>query len=105
MGDWLKAIAELVLTIDQHQLWQLAASGAAMVINLSYIAQVRVTMGSRDVSGLSSSQWWGMSAGSSIFVGFYADLHQWLMVVVSSLGLGCCLFMLVLIRLYRVKRA
>jgi len=37
-------------------MWELAASSAGMLFNLSFISQVMLTLKTRDVAGLSASQ-------------------------------------------------
>jgi len=81
--------------------WQLAATAAAMLFNASFISQVRITYKNRDVQGLSLSQWLGFAIGTMVFIGFYANLHQWLMVSVSVLGLVCTISMCLMIIRFR----
>jgi len=82
-------------------MWELAASGAGMLFNMSFISQVMLTLKTRDVAGLSASQWMGFTMGTCVFIGFYANLHQWLMVSVSLVGLLCTMTMLCLIYKYK----
>lgn len=87
--------------IDVNTAWEIAASTAAMILNLSYISQIKLTLKNQSSEGLAMSQWLGFATGSLVFVGFYINLEQWAMAGVSTFGLFCCLFMMYLIQLYK----
>ncbi len=80
--------------------WQLAATAAGMLFNVSFVSQIKLTIATGNAKGLSMAQWLGFATGSLVFVGFYANLGQWLMCGVSIFGLGCCLTMIFLIWKY-----
>ena len=77
--------------------WQFFSTIAALFFTLGFIDQCRMTYKTRSVEGLSLLQWVAFTAASAIFVGYYAHLHQWAMVVVSILGTFCCLALVVMI--------
>jgi len=83
--------------------WQTAASLAALVFTLGYVAQIIKTLKSRDVSGLSAWQWIGFSLGSFAYLGFYANIEQWALAFLALFGLACCLAMVAMIFLFEEK--
>jgi len=91
---------EKTMSLD---IWQYAASTAGMMFNISFVTQIRMTMKTRNVEGLSFSQWAIFALGSGVFVGFYAHLNQWIMANVSLFGMLCCLSMLFMIQKFKVN--
>jgi len=77
--------------------WQLAATASGMLFNVSFVSQIRLTIEIGKADGLSMTQWLCFAVGSLVFVGFYANLNQWMMAGVSMFGLACCLTMMFLI--------
>jgi len=83
--------------------WEVMAAIAAFTFNLSYLAQVRMTYDSRDVTGVSTMQWVGFTFGTLAFLGFYINMGKWMMVSVTLGGLFCCMYMLGMLVVFRSK--
>jgi MtN3 and saliva related transmembrane protein len=81
-------------------IWQLLGSLAALAFTVGFVDQLRMTIKTRDVDGISMMQWVVFTAASAIFA-YYLHLNQWVMAAVSLFGTLCCLLMLVMIFRYR----
>ena len=82
-------------------LWQLMGALAASAFTVGFVDQLRVTLKTRCVDGVSLLQWVVFAAASSIFTAYYVHLDQWMMVAVSIFGTGCCLMQSAMILRYR----
>lgn len=82
-------------------IWQVMGSLAATAFSLGFIDQLRLTVKTRKVDGLSLLQWLMFATASGIFTAYYIHLDQWLMVAVSLFGTLCCLSIVGLILHYR----
>jgi len=72
--------------------------------SVGFVDQLRVTVKTRNVDGLSLMQWAIFTAASAIFAVYYIHLDQWIMVVISTFGTGCCLMQSAMIlRLRRME--
>jgi len=81
--------------------WQMMGALAAASFTVGFVDQLRVTIKTRNVDGLSLLQWAIFTAASATFTAFYMHLEQWIMVSVSTFGTGCCLIQSVMILHYR----
>ena len=81
--------------------WQLAGSIAAAAFTLGFVDQLRITVQTRNVDGLSLLQWLIFASASAIFAAYYAHLEQWMMVAISIFGTLCCLALVGMIFKYR----
>ena len=77
--------------------WQLLGSMAALAFIVGFVGQLRMTLKTRNVDGLSLLQWIVFAAASGSFTAYYTHLEQWLMVGVSVFGTSCCVVMVCLI--------
>lgn len=82
-------------------IWQVVGSVAATIFSVGFVDQLRVTLKTKNVDGLSIIQWLIFSLASGIFAAYYAHLEQWLMFVVSVFGASCCLMIVSLIFKYK----
>jgi len=88
-------------------LWELATLTAGMFFNLIVICQLVTTLEEvlsvegKGVAGLYAYQWTGFAIGAFLLVGFFAYLHDWVMVGVSFLDLLYTITILCLIYNYR----
>ena len=82
-------------------IWQLMGSLAAGFFTLGFVDQLRLTLKTKDVDGLSLIQWFLFAAASAIFMVYYGHLDQWLMFSVSVFGTICCLSVFMMILKYR----
>jgi len=92
-------------------LWELATVlaiiDANIIFDLIVIGQVVLTLEvvfaveARGVAGLHVYQWTGFAIGAFLLVGFFAYLHDWVMVGVSFLDLLYTITILCLIYNYR----
>jgi len=81
--------------------WQVIGALAATAFTVGFIDQLRVTLKTRCVDGVSLLQWVVFAAASSIFTAYYVHLDQWIMVSVSTFGTLCCLSMMGMIVRFR----
>jgi len=81
--------------------WQLLASIAGIAFTFGFIDQIRVTRKTRNVHGLSMTQWLVFFVASAIFTAYYIHLEQWLMVIISVFGTLCCLIIISMIVKYK----
>jgi len=88
---------EVCVDID---LWQVMGSIAATAFTLGFIDQLRLTLKTRKVDGVSILQWVVFSLASLMFTMYYIHLEQWLMATVSLFGTLCCLTMVGLVFYY-----
>jgi len=91
--------------LENIDVWQVVGSIAAAIFTLGFVDQLRVTLSTRQVDGLSVIQWCVFSLASGMFAAYYAHLAQWLMFSVSVFGTTCCLMIVTLIFTYRKKSA
>jgi len=84
--------------------WQVIGALAATAFTVGFVDQLRMTIKTRNVDGLSLLQWAIFTTASAIFTVYYIHLDQWIMVAVSTFGTGCCLMQSVMIlRLRRME--
>ncbi|GAV20911.1 hypothetical protein MMIC_P1887 [Mariprofundus micogutta] len=83
--------------------WQVIGSIAAAIFTLGFVDQLRVTLSTRNVDGLSIIQWCVFCLASAMFAAYYVHLGQWLMVSVSIFGTACCAIIVTLIFMFRNK--
>jgi MtN3 and saliva related transmembrane protein len=81
--------------------WQLMGSVAAIAFTLGFFDQLRLTLKTRNVEGLSMLQWCVFASASAIFTAYYGHLDQWLMLIISVLGTLVCLSIVGLIFYYK----
>jgi len=74
---------------------------AAASLTVGFVDQLRVTIKTRNVDGLSLLQWAIFTASSVTFAAFYMHLELWMMVAVSIFGTACCLMQSAMIIRYR----
>jgi len=82
-------------------LWQVIGSIAATAFTLGFVDQLRMTLKTRDMDGLSLIQWCVFAAASGIFTAYYGHLDQWMMFSVSVFGTICCLSIVGMIFMFR----
>ncbi|MDX8388579.1 MAG: hypothetical protein R8M46_08655 [Ghiorsea sp.] len=82
-------------------IWQVVGSTAAIIFSVGFVDQLRLTLKTRDVDGLSILQWSIFALASGMFAAYYAHLEQWMMVLVSVFGTTCCLLIVGLIIRYK----
>lgn len=82
-------------------LWQLMGALAASAFTIGFVDQLRVTIKSHNIDGLSLLQWAIFTAASAIFTAYYVHLEQWIMVPVSIFGTACCLMQSAMILRHR----
>ena len=82
-------------------IWQMMGALAAASFTVGFVDQLRVTIKTRNVDGLSLLQWAIFTTASAIFAVYYIHLDQWIMVTVSTFGTGCCLIQSVMVLRYR----
>ena len=81
--------------------WQVMGSLAAISFTVGFAGQVRVTLQTKNVGGLSLLQWLMFLSASVIFTAYYSHLEQWAMVIISMFGTLCCAAMAISILKYR----
>jgi len=81
--------------------WQVIGALAATAFTVGFVDQLRMTIKTRNVDGLSLLQWAIFTTASAIFAVYYVHLDQWIMVVVSAFGTLCCLSMMGMIVRFR----
>ena len=84
--------------------WQFLASIAGLIFTFGFIGQLRLTWKTRDVRGLSWSQWVTFLIASAMFSAYYAHLLQFMMFAVSLFGTLCCATLLLMMFFFREKR-